>query len=91
MPEEDSSSNTTSPLVPAGHEQATDIFPPHGRRPSSHRPHPKAEDIRREHHRKTQSYKIEEPPAVAPSNHENIAYESKQEREYVSTVPESFG
>ncbi|KAF5898868.1 insulin-like growth factor-binding protein 3, partial [Clarias magur] len=82
MPEEDSSSNKTSPMVPAGHEQSTDISPSHGRRPPSHRPHPKAEDIRREHYRKTQSYKIEEPPAVAPSNHENIAFESKQEREY---------
>ncbi|KAB5579017.1 hypothetical protein PHYPO_G00189750 [Pangasianodon hypophthalmus] len=82
MPEEDSSSNTTSPSVPAGHEQSTDVFPSHGRRPPPYRLHPKAEDIRREQLRKSQSFKIEEPLAAAPSNHENIAFDSKQEREY---------
>lgn len=91
MPEEDSSSNTTSPSAPAGREQPTDVFPSHVRRPPPYRLHPKAEDIRREQIRKSQSFKIEEPLAVAPSNHENIAFESKQEREYVSTMPGVVG
>ncbi|TTG32366.1 Insulin-like growth factor-binding protein 3 [Bagarius yarrelli] len=82
VPEEDSGSNTTSPSVPAGHQQSTDVFPSHVRRPPPYRLHPKAEDIRREQIRKSYSFKIEEPLAVAPSNHENIAFESKQEREY---------
>lgn len=91
IPEEDSSSNTTSPSVPAGHEQSTDVFPSHSRRPPPYRLHPKAEDIQREQLRKSQSFKIEEPLAVAPSNHENIAFESKPEREYVSIMPGSVG
>lgn len=96
MPEADSSSssgssNTTSSPVPAGHEQSTDVFPSHSRRLPPYRLHPKAEDIRREQIRKSHSFKIEEPLVVVPSNHENIAFESKQEREYVSTMPASVG
>lgn len=90
MPEEDSSSNTTSLPVPAGNEQSMNVFPSHARRTPPYRIHPKAEDIQREEFRKSQSFKIEEHPEVAPSNHENIAFESKQEREYVSTMPGSI-
>ncbi|XP_017328148.1 insulin-like growth factor-binding protein 3 [Ictalurus punctatus] len=82
MPEEDSSSNTTSPSVPAGHEQSTDVFPSLGQRPPPYWRNPKSKDLQREQLRKSQSFKIEEPLAVAPSNHENIAFESKHEREY---------
>lgn len=91
MPEEDSSSNTTSPSVPAGHEQSTDVFPSLGQRPPPYWRNPKSKDLQREQLRKSQSFKIEEPLAVAPSNHENIAFESKHEREYVSTMPGSVG
>ncbi|XP_027032845.1 insulin-like growth factor-binding protein 3 isoform X2 [Tachysurus fulvidraco] len=82
MPEEDSSSNTTSQSVPAGHEQSTDVSPSHNRRTPPYGLHPKAEDIRREQIRKSQSFKIEKSPTAASSNHENIAFESMLEREY---------
>ncbi|KAI5622182.1 insulin-like growth factor-binding protein 3 precursor [Silurus asotus] len=82
VPEDYSSSNTTSPPAPAGHAQSTDVFPSNGRRPPVYRLHPKAEDIRREQERKSHSFKIGDPLVLPPSNHENIAFESKQEPEY---------
>ncbi|XP_066537413.1 insulin-like growth factor-binding protein 3 [Hoplias malabaricus] len=81
IPEEEPVSNNTSVPVPAEHQQSTQLFHPHEQHPPAY-PNPKIELIHREQVRKGQSFKMEEPQAVAPSEKQNFSFDTKQEPEY---------
>ncbi|KAL6491133.1 hypothetical protein MHYP_G00014780 [Metynnis hypsauchen] len=80
IPEEDPGNNT-SVLVPAEHEQSTQLFDPHEQQPPPYSHHPKAELIHREQARRGHVFKMEEPPVMAPSD-KSFSFDSKQEPEY---------
>ncbi|KAI4901339.1 hypothetical protein NFI96_021253 [Prochilodus magdalenae] len=80
IPEEDPDSNAVSVLVPAEHEQSTQLFEPHEQQSPPYSHNPKAEMIHREQVRRERTFKKEEPPVIAPVD--NFSFDSKQEPEY---------
>lgn len=75
-----------SALVPVEPEQSTRVLDPLEKHPPPYSQYPRVELIHCERIRKEQSFKMEDPPAVAPSDKQNFSLDYKPGPEYVSKV-----